>query len=126
MWGSTRIPSKVYQVLSPFTRHLRCVQAPHFLVFCWLVMALMRDPGNGTLKGLKPSLPTKLPYGTTVRMVRAGQWDAQAVLTDMAAATLRSLPPPTDGVLSLIGGEYTQIEARPDASRGPLHAPRGT
>jgi hypothetical protein len=36
-------------------------------------------------------------------MVRAGQWDAQAVLPDMATATLRSLPPPPDGVLYLIG-----------------------
>src|SRR5262249_20066787 len=40
---------------------------------------------------------------TTLRMVRSGQWDAQAVLTDMATATLRSLPPPADGVLYLIG-----------------------
>jgi Transposase DDE domain len=103
MWGSTRIPSKVYQVLYPFKKHFHCVQAQHFLVFCWLVMALIRDPGKGSLKGLKPYLPAKLSYWTTVRMVRAGQWDAQAVLTDMATATLRSLPPPADGVLSLIG-----------------------
>ena len=54
MWGSTRIPSKVYQVLYPFKRHFRCVQAPYFLVFCWLVMALIRAPGKGTLKGLRP------------------------------------------------------------------------
>jgi Transposase DDE domain len=103
MWGSTRIPSKVYQVLYPFKRHFRCAQAQHFLVFCWLVIALIRDPGKGTLKGLRPYLPPKLPYWTTVRMVRSGQWDAQAVLTDLAAATLRSLPPPADGVLYLIG-----------------------
>ena len=31
MWGSTRIPSKVYQVLYPFKRHFRCAQAQHFL-----------------------------------------------------------------------------------------------
>jgi hypothetical protein len=66
-------------------------------------MALIRAPGKGTLKGLRPYLPAKLPYWTTVRMVRSGQWDAQAVLTDRATATLRSLPPPADGVLYLIG-----------------------
>jgi hypothetical protein len=66
-------------------------------------MALIRDPGKGTLKGLKPYLPPTLKYWTTLRMVRSGQWDAQAVLTDMATATLRSLPPPADGVLYLIG-----------------------
>jgi hypothetical protein len=103
MWGSTRIPSKIYQVLYPFKRHFHCAQAQHFLVCCWMVIALMRAPGKGTLKGLRPYLPAKLPYWTIVRMVRSGQWDAQAVITDLAAATLRSLPPPTDGVLYLIG-----------------------
>lgn len=103
MWGSTRIPSKVYQVLYPCKKHFRCAQAQHFLVFCWLVIALIRDPGKGTLKGLRPYLPPKLAYWTVVRMVRSGQWNAQAVLTDMAAATLRSLPPPADGVLYLLG-----------------------
>jgi hypothetical protein len=103
MWGRTCIPTKVYQVLYPCKKHFRCAQAQHFLVFCWLVVALIRTPGKGTLKGLRPYLPAKLPYWTTVRMVRSAQWDAQAVLTDMAATTLRSLPPPTDGVLYLIG-----------------------
>lgn len=36
-------------------------------------------------------------------MVRSGQWDAQAVITAWAAASLQSLPPPSDGVLYLIG-----------------------
>lgn len=103
MWGRTCIPSKVYQVLYPFKKHFSCAQAQHFLVFCWLVVALIRAPGKGTLKGLRPYLPSKLHYWTTVRMVRSGQWDAQAVLTDLATATLRSLPPPTDRVLYLIG-----------------------
>jgi hypothetical protein len=103
MWGRTCIPTKVYRVLYPCKKHFRCAQAQHFLVFCWLVVALIRTPGKGTLKGLRPYLPAKLPYWTTVRMVRSAQWDAQAVITDMATATLRSLPPPTDGVLYLIG-----------------------
>jgi Transposase DDE domain len=103
MWGRTCIPRTVYQVLYPYKKHFRCAQAQHFLVFCWLVVAVIRAPGKGTLKGLRPYLPAKLPYWTTVRMVRSGQWDAQAVLTDLAAATLRSLPPPPDGVLYLIG-----------------------
>src|SRR4029453_15311751 len=60
MWGSTCIPRKVYQGLYPLTRHFGCAQAQHFLVFCWLLMALIRDPGKGTLKGLKPYLPTTL------------------------------------------------------------------
>jgi hypothetical protein len=103
MWGSTCIPRKVYQVLYPLKRHFRCAQAQHFLVFCWLVMALIRDPGKGTLKGLGAYLPPKLPYWTTLRMVRSGQWDGEAVVCQMVTATLHTLPPPTDGILYLIG-----------------------
>jgi Transposase DDE domain len=103
MWGCTCIPSTVYQVLYPLKRHFRCAQARHFLVFCWLLIALIRDPGKGTLKGLQAYLPPTLQYWTTLRMIRSSQWDAEAVVDDMATATLRALPPPTDGVLYLIG-----------------------
>jgi Transposase DDE domain group 1 len=103
MWGSTCIPRKVYQVLYPLKRHFGCAQAQHFLVFCWLLMALTRDPGKGTLKGLKPYLPPTLKYWTTMRMIRSGQWDVEAVVCALATATLRALPPPADGVLYLIG-----------------------
>ena len=103
MWGRTCISRAVYQVLYPCKKHFRCAQAQHFLVFCWLLIAVIRTPGKGTLKGLRPYLPSTLPYWTTVRMVRSGQWDAHAVITDLATATLRSLPPPPDGVLYLIG-----------------------
>jgi hypothetical protein len=103
MWGRTCIPRTVYQVLYPFKKHFRCAQAQHFLVFCWLLVALIRAPGKGTLKGLRLYLPSTLPYWTIVRMVRSGPWDAHAVITDLAAATRRSLPPPPDGVLYLMG-----------------------
>ena len=68
-----------------------------------LLIALIRDPGKGTLKGLQAYLPPTLQYWTTLRMIRSSQWDAEAVVDDMATATLRALPPPTDGVLYLIG-----------------------
>jgi Transposase DDE domain len=103
MWGSTCIPRRVYQVLYPLKRHFRCAQGQHFLVCCWLLMALMRDPGKGTCKGLTPYLPPTLQYWTTLRMIRSGQWDAEAVVCQMATATLRALPPPADGILHLIG-----------------------
>jgi hypothetical protein len=102
MWRCTCIPRKVYQVLYPFKRHFRCAQAQHFLVFCWLLIALIRDPGKGTFKGLQLYLLPTLHYCTTVRMTRSGQWDAEAVVCAMATATLRALPPPADGTLSRI------------------------
>jgi len=68
----------------------------------------MRAPGKGTLKWLKPYLLPTLHSWTPLRMLRAGQWDAEAVMCDMATATLRALPPPSDGVLSLIGESTLQ------------------
>jgi DDE family transposase len=103
MWGSTCIPCKVYPVLYPLKRHFRCAQGQHFLVCCWLLMALMRAPGKGTLKGLQAYLPSTLKYWTTMRMIRSGQWEAETVLSAMATATLRALPPPADSILSLLG-----------------------
>ena len=78
MWRCTCIPSTVYQVLYPLKRHFRCAQAQHFLVFCWLLMALIRDPGKGTLKRLTPYLPPTLHYWTTLRMLRSDQWGPTA------------------------------------------------
>ena len=108
MWGSTCIPRKVYQVLYPLKKHFRCAQGQHFLVCCWLLMALIRDPGKGTLKGLKPSLPSTLKYWTTWRMIRSRQWEPHAVVCTMATGTLRALPPPDDGGLYLIGDSTLQ------------------
>jgi hypothetical protein len=99
MWGSPCIPSQGYQVLYPLKKYLRCAQGQYFLVFCGLLIALIRDPGKGTLKGLMSYLPPTLKYWTTMRMIRSGQWDAAAVIKGMATTTLQTLPPPADGVL---------------------------
>jgi hypothetical protein len=48
-------------------------------------------------------LPPTLKYWPTMRMIRSGQWDAAAVIEGLATTTLRTLPPPADGVLYLIG-----------------------
>jgi hypothetical protein len=103
MWGCTRVPSNVYQGLHPFKRYFPCAQGSHFLVFCWPVVALIRDLGKRTLKGFGPYLPPTLHYWTTLRMVRSGQWDAPTLVAAMAASTIRALPPPADGILYLIG-----------------------
>jgi hypothetical protein len=102
MWGSTRIPSKVYQALYPLQKHCRCVQARHF----WSAVgwySVEARSGQRDAQGLQAYLPSTLQYRTTLRMMRSGQWDAQAVVGTIATATLRTLPPPTDSVLSLIG-----------------------
>ena len=103
MWRFTCLPRNVYDFLYPFKPLFRCSQARHFVIFCWLLVALIRDPGAGTLKGLCPYLPPHLSYWVLIRMLRSGKWDAQAVMNGMADKVLRSLPPAADGRLYLIG-----------------------
>lgn len=103
MWRFTCLPRNVYDFLYPFKPLFRCTQARHFVIFCWLLVAIIRDPGAGTLKGLGPYLPPHLSYWALIRMLRSGKWDAQAVMTGMADKVLRSLPPAADGRLYLIG-----------------------
>jgi hypothetical protein len=103
MWRCTCLPRTAYDFLYPFKPLFRCAQARHFVIFCWLLVAIIRDPGAGTLKGLCPYLPPHLSYWALIRMLRSGKWDAQAVLSGMSKRVLRSLPPPADGKLYLIG-----------------------
>jgi hypothetical protein len=103
MWRFTCLPRTVYDLLYPFKPLFRCSQARHFVIFCWLLVAIIRDPGAGTLKGLCPYLPSHLSYWALLRMLRSGKWDAQAVMTGMADKVLRSLSPAADGKLYLIG-----------------------
>jgi Transposase DDE domain len=115
MWRCTCLPRNVYDFLYPFKPLFRCTQARHFMLFCWLVVAIIRDPGVGTLKSALPYVPAGLSYWALLRMVRSGQWDAQAVLKGMSKKVLRALPPPADGRLYLIGD--TTLKAK----RGRKH-----
>jgi hypothetical protein len=73
------------------------------MIFCWLVVAIIRDPGAGTLKGLCPYLTRHLSSWALIRMLRAGKWDAHAGMTGMAKRVLQALPPAADGRLYLLG-----------------------
>ena len=101
MWSLTCVPTNVYNTLYKFKPVFRCVQARHFSVFCWLLMALILDHGKGRLKDLCGYLPPKLRYWTLMRMVRSGQWDADVLVTQMSQDVLNWLPAPEDGIIHL-------------------------
>jgi hypothetical protein len=103
MWRCTGGPRNVYDFLYPFKPLFRCAPARHFVIFCGLGVAIMRAPGVGTLKGALPSMPAALSYWALLRLVRSGQWEAQAVLRGMSQKVLRTLPPPANGRLYLLG-----------------------
>ena len=101
MWSLTCIPTNVYNALYKFKPIFRCVQARHFSVFCWLLIALLLDTGKGRLKDLCGYLPPKLRYWTLRRRVRSGQWDATVLVDKMSRDVLGWLPAPADGVIHL-------------------------
>ena len=101
MWSLTCIPLNVYNTLYKFKPVFRCVQARHFWVFCWVLIALILDNGKGKLKDLCQYLPPKLRYWTLMRMVRSGQWDADVLVSRMSWDVLNWLPAPGDGVIHL-------------------------
>jgi hypothetical protein len=107
-WHCPCVPSTVDNALYKFKPLFRCAQARHFWVFCWLLIALILDRGQGTLTSLCHYLPPKLKYWTLMRMVRSGQWDADILVTRMAQDVMRSLPPPADGVMRLSGDATRQ------------------
>lgn len=97
------LPEKVSEILSGFKPYFRCAQSRHFVIFSWLLVAIIIDQGKGKLKGLSQIVPAKIRYWAMMRMIRSGLWDTAAIVTDMAQQTLLMLPPPVDGVLYLIG-----------------------
>jgi hypothetical protein len=101
MWSLTCVPVNVYNALYKFKPVFCCVQARHFWVFCWVLIALILDNGKGTLKELCQYLPPKLRYGTLMRMVRSGQWDADVLVSQMSRDVRHWLPAPADGIMRL-------------------------
>jgi hypothetical protein len=102
MLGLTCIPEKIYDFLYAFKSHFRCPQARHFVLFCWLLMMLLVDSNKGTLKELSRLMPERLKYWALMRMLRSGSWDQRALIRDVGADVLGTLPPASDGVLHLI------------------------
>jgi hypothetical protein len=89
----------------------RGAQARHFWVFCWLLMALILENGTGRLKDLCRYLPPKLRYGTLMRMVRSGQWDASVLVDERSCDVRNWLPAPADGGMHL-GADKTRKDKR--------------
>lgn len=110
MLGLTCLPPTVYDFLYRFKPHFGCPQARHFVLFCWLLVGLILVPEKGTLKGVSRLLPVRLKYWALLRLVRSGWWDEQGLVVAMSAEVLRTLPPPADGGLHLVGDATLKVK----------------
>lgn len=98
-----RLPKRVTDFLYRYKSHFRCGQGQHYRIVCWLLVALILDAGKGKLIQLSRMVPRSLRYWALLRMVRAGWWDEQALIREVAGDVLLWLPPPADGTLYVIG-----------------------
>lgn len=103
-----RLPQPVSSCLSPFSSYFTCPQGRHYRVWCWLLVTLSLTQGAAQIKNLTRLMPRGLRYWTVLRLVKAGYWDASALLDRMAQAALLTLPPPACPTLYLIGDKTTQ------------------
>lgn len=79
----------------------------HHLVFCWSLVLLLICQDKATLSGLARLGPKHICAWHLRRFLCAGYWSAHLLLWYMADALISVLPPPTDGVLYVIGdGTY--------------------
>jgi hypothetical protein len=101
MFGITCVPTTVYDFLARFKHHFACAQGKHFLLCCWIVTGLILDTGTGCLTSVMRYLPARISYFAALRMLRVGQWQWAALITQASRKTLTEVPAPADGTLYL-------------------------
>lgn len=92
-----RLPKRVTDFLYPFKEHFRCGQGRHYVIFCWLLAALILDSGKGRLKDLSRIVAVRVRYGAMMCMIRSVWWDPQALVKGWADRVMTGLPAPADG-----------------------------
>jgi hypothetical protein len=79
----SRIPQQVSNCLAPLSSHFKTrPQGQHFRILCWLLVVLILVQGSAALKNLTLHLPRTLHYWTVLRRIKAGYWDASALITE--------------------------------------------
>jgi Transposase DDE domain len=95
----TYVPKSIsnwLQVLRPMFRHR------HHLVFCWLLVCQAVYQEKATLKGLARLAPRPIAEWHLRRLLTATYWNWRVLLWWFADHVIATLPPPEDGVCSLV------------------------
>jgi len=96
----TSLPRRV----SPCLRVLEpCFHHRHPLVFSWLLVGHLIYGQRATLKALARHGPAHLAYQHYRRLLYAASWCTKTLRCWFAEQAPHALPPPADGLLSLVG-----------------------
>jgi len=75
----------------------------HRLLLCWLVVMQALFPGRKTLAELARWTPSQSTAWRFRRLLNAVYWDVHVLVAWWLQDALNTLPPPQDGILSLVG-----------------------
>jgi len=75
----------------------------HLLIFYWLVFLQATVPGKKTLKELSHWSPFHVPEWRFRRLLKAGYWTIEIIISWFAMEVMNSFPPPKDGIIYLVG-----------------------
>jgi hypothetical protein len=75
----------------------------HLLVLYWLVFLQAVVPGRKTIAELSRWSPAHIPEWRLRRVLKAGYWTLQQLVTWWADEAIICFPPPSDGVVYLVG-----------------------
>lgn len=75
----------------------------HRLLLCWLVVMQALFPGRKTLAELARWTPSQVTAWRLRRLLNAAYWDVHVLIEWWVQEALNTLPPPQDGIVSLVG-----------------------
>jgi Transposase DDE domain len=75
----------------------------HRVILCWLVFMQALYPGRKTLAELARWTPVHVTVWRWRRLLKAAYWDVHLLVDWWVQEALRTLPPPKDGTLYLVG-----------------------
>jgi len=75
----------------------------HRLMLCWLIVMQALFPGRKTLEEMARWTPGSITVWRLRRVLKAAYWDVHLLVTWWVEEALRTLPPPQDGTLYLVG-----------------------
>src|SRR6266545_4808792 len=78
-------------------------QSRHRLILCWLVFMQALYPGRKTWEDLARWTPAAITAWRFRRLVKASYWHGPLLVAWWVQEAFNSLPPPSNGVLSLVG-----------------------
>jgi hypothetical protein len=92
----------------------------HRMTLCWLIFMQAIHPGRKTLQEMTRWTPGAITAWRFSRLLKATYWNVHLIVSWMAQDLMATLPPPSNGILHLIGdGSQGMSEDWPQTNAGP-------